>query len=177
MSILLHQLPAKRFYSKYFTLSYMHLEKETLVYMRMHGDIVNTAELPETLKILSSYLPRIFTSKCFNKKRFSFKREAKRTEIGHLLEHIVLEYLCEEKMKISSKNIVFSGVTSWDWTRDEFGTFHITIDSKVSDRELFARALEKGILLLNHIISICEKAEVKKDNKFLQTDRQNPLFA
>jgi len=177
MSILLHQLPAQRLYSKYFTLSYMNLTHDTLIYMRMHTEIVNTIDLPQTIAILKDYIPGIFSSKCFNKKNLSFKKEAKKTEIGHLLEHIVLEYLCSAKMRVCSENVVFSGFTSWDWTKDQFGTFHITIDATIQDRALFSESLEKGILLLNLIMSSGEKSTVNKNYKFMQTESRNTLFA
>ncbi|HUD44981.1 MAG TPA: hypothetical protein VMR41_05530 [Patescibacteria group bacterium] len=121
--------------------------------MKMLSPVFNTCEIPGTYSILRQNLPSIFTSKCFNDNQYSFKKEVKNTEIGHLFEHILLEYLCIEKIKMGYEDAVFNGVTNWNWIEDPKGTFHITVDAGWQEKELFMAAFEKSITLLNMILN------------------------
>lgn len=113
---------------------------------------VTTATLPTTGQILGRNLPSIFTCKCFNDANKEFSQECQNTELGHLFEHIMLEYLCMEKIQEGSKDAVYEGVTKWNWEEDPIGTFYINI--KIDERELdiIEKAFKRAIWLLNKIL-------------------------
>src|SRR5437868_15160394 len=93
-------------HSNYFKLSVKQKSSETYVKMVLFSPTVNTYMIPQTHKILLKFLPRIYLSKCFNEKGLSFSQEVKKTEIGHLFEHILLEYIFEQKSLHESYHIV-----------------------------------------------------------------------
>lgn len=146
----------QRFTYEHFSLWLYPAQTEIKMKMQMTTPIFNTCELPQTSAILKQILPSIFSSKCFNDNKYSFKREVKYTEIGHLFEHILLEYLCIEKIKLGFEDAVFTGVTNWNWVEDPKGTFYITVDAGWREKELFLSALEKTIYLLNMILDSLE---------------------
>jgi len=150
-----------------FSVKIAHSKDSTNIQMDMTIPIVNTKVLPLTSNILNSYLPSIFYSKCFNERNQSFKREVQRTEIGHLFEHIILEYLFLIKESRGSKNVVHNGLTHWNWTEDYHGVFHIDIDCAQKDKEVFYEALTKSINLTMLILA-SKDFGVEKKNKYLQ---------
>lgn len=120
---------------------------------------MHTSSLPATIPVLKKELPSIFHSLCFNDSNFTFKQEVRDTEIAHLFEHIVLEYLCHIKSVEGGDNVQFQGETKWNWAVDPRGTFHISIDSGLSLSHVFKKALEKAIELINKII---EESEARR---------------
>lgn len=138
--------------SDYFSLNIRHKENITNIVLRLGLPFAHTDEIPQTLSILRQDLPGIFETECFNNKDIPFEIEAKNTEIGHLFEHILLEYLCQIKCSLGSEDICFNGETSWNWKRDKFGTFHISVSAGLLDIKEFYLALEKSIYLLEKII-------------------------
>src|SRR5437868_1913418 len=114
--------------NNFFSLSVRQRSSETYVKMYLFSPTVNTYMIPQTYKILLKSLPRIYLSKCFNEKGLSFSQEVKRTEIGHLFEHILLEYIFELKSKYEPNNFAIKGETSWNWKRDPKGMFHILLN-------------------------------------------------
>lgn len=136
----------------YFSLMLRHSKGKTTITMQLLTATVNTIELPSTRKILKETLPHILRSKCFNDEQLPFSVEVAQTEIGHLFEHILLEYLCYLKLAKGSRDVVFSGTTDWNWYRDPKGMFHICINSGLSNMDIFPEALERSITLLDRII-------------------------
>jgi len=134
-----------------FSLKIVHRRVSTYLSMKLFTEVINTKDLPNTKRILKTILPSIFYSKCFNERNLPFSREVKCTEIGHLFEHIMLEYLCRLKLSRGFKEVEFEGLTRWNWYKEEKGTFHITINSTIHDREIFFQALGKSIALINFI--------------------------
>ncbi len=120
--------------------------------MTVFGMIVNTRSIPETYDILNTSLPQIFRSKCFNDDKLPFSKEVQSTEIGHLFEHILLEYLCDYKFTKGYNDAVFTGETSWNWKKDPYGTFHIRVNSAHDDIDIFQKALKKTIILVSLIM-------------------------
>lgn len=121
--------------------------------MSIFGPIVNTRSIPQTYSMLNTSLPQIFLSKCFNDDKLPFAKEVLRTEIGHLFEHILLEYLCDYKFTKGFDDVVFSGVTNWNWKKDPHGTFHIRVNSGYEDIDIFQKALERTIALVSLIMN------------------------
>lgn len=134
-----------------FSLAIYNGEINTRIIMELFASRVHTKDIPATSSILQKRLPSIFYSKCFNEKNYPFSQEVKNTEIGHLFEHILLEYLREIKLASGFKNPIYNGLTKWDWERDAVGVFHISIDAGVGDKDIFKKALHKSIELLLEI--------------------------
>lgn len=137
----------------YFFLNVHQLHRQTDMLMDLKIPEVNTIDVPATFGILNEALPNVLRSKCFNEENLSFKEEVKRTEIGHLFEHILLEYLCEQKMSFGRKSAVFRGVTNWNWIEEKRGTFHISVSCGKKEARIFWEALEKATRLLISILN------------------------
>jgi hypothetical protein len=120
--------------------------------MEMLNSIYNTRVLPNTHEFLRKHLPSILRSRCFNKHNYPFTKEVRATQIAHLFEHMILEYLSTSKRRRGVENHIHNGVTRWDWSVDKLGVFHIDIDSKKEDRELLLIALEKSVVLVSALM-------------------------
>lgn len=120
--------------------------------MVLFMESLTTRYFPGTYLTLSQHLPRIFRSRCFNQGHLPFEQEVQDTEMGHLFEHILLEYLCELKISRGASRAVFKGETWWDWRISRRGTYNIDIQSFNLDRKLFNEALRKAVKLFNFII-------------------------
>lgn len=142
-----------------FTLNISHLSRQTRLTMILKTHIVNTRDIPETYGILKVFLPTVLKSQCFNELGFSFRREVRSTEIGHLFEHILLEYLCIQKIARGGQNACYSGVTEWNWKKDQWGTFHIQVNAGLSDLTFFDEALTKSIQLLGMVLKPIENQQ------------------
>lgn len=145
---------------EHFSLQLYPREYEMQMTMQMSTSLVRTYDLPQTFPILQKLLPSIFTSKCFNDNKYPFIEEVRNTEMGHLFEHILLEYLCIEQVRHGDKDAIFSGVTKWNWTKDPRGTFHIRIDTGWDKSDMLFVALERSIQLLNTILDTKKRASV-----------------
>ncbi|HSX40687.1 MAG TPA: hypothetical protein VLF68_03675 [Candidatus Saccharimonadales bacterium] len=152
MSILKIPFSPDTLSSDYYRLNVSTFHDKTTIIMQLSFPVMTTASLPQTYNLLENFLPSIHVSKCFNDKHYSFRREVRSTEIGHLFEHILLEFLCKEKMSKGFEDAEFRGITHWDWNTDIRGTFHITINCGYIDAQLFPKALYKSVLLLNKIL-------------------------
>lgn len=143
--------PSLRHIQNFFSLKVYQKKKVTDITMKMFVGLTNTSGLPETLDILHNRLPKIYLHQCFNKDGLTFIQEVRQTEIGHLFEHILLEYLSILKNR-EDPDCVIKGATRWDWNNDPCGTFHIKINLGYQDREIFSIALERSINLLKIIL-------------------------
>ena len=128
-------------------------EKNSARIQMMISDSVTTADLPLTFQIIKTFLPSVLTSDCFNDLSLPFHKEIKNTEIGHLFEHILLEYMCQLKIAKGHRSAVFAGKTKWNWEREPMGTFHIHINCKPKDADIFPTALNKTIALMKMILN------------------------
>ena len=121
----------------------------------LRGTILNgplrTSFLPLTAILLKKYVPKIFMCQCYNEDNLPFSQELQNTETAHLLEHILLEFLCEEKLLHGADEAVFDGVTRW--YKDSPQHFEILISRKKSDQLFFATALERGLFVFDQIIA------------------------
>lgn len=127
--------------------------KRTRILMVVFGKTINTSEIPQTYAVLSRNLPQIFMSKCFNDGKLPFADEVRCTEVGHLFEHILLEYLCDFKMEKGYDDVAYSGRTRWNWKKDPRGVFYINISSGYEDTDIFPLALEKTITLVREVMT------------------------
>lgn len=139
------------FYShttEFFILRIAIEKRETHIVMELKKDKINTSQIPCVFSMLEKQLPNIFYSQCFNEKQLPFHIEVKSTELGHLFEHILLEYLCQIKMANGYDNVEYSGITDWNWKVNKRGTFNIAIDAGFSERIFLIRAIQKSSLLM-----------------------------
>jgi hypothetical protein len=125
---------------------------KTFLSMQLLGSAVNTREIPQTYSLLHKFLPAILRAQCFNDDQLPFRQEVCHTEIGHLFEHILLEYLCLEKLSRGYNRATYQGVTQWNWKKDPRGMFHICIDSGHADHGFFPIALKKTMQLMEIIL-------------------------
>jgi hypothetical protein len=122
--------------------------------MMLKNAPLTTYSLPQTSAILQNTIPSIFSNYCYNEKKIPFREEVKCTELGHLFEHIVLEYLCISKDKVFKdiQLVEFSGRTSWNWIKEPRGSFHIRIQKKKEDTSLISTPLTQSVALFERIL-------------------------
>lgn len=135
-----------------FSLIIQQKTSSTKIKMMMLTDPVNTAEFPYTFDLLQNYLPSVLTTECFNDQNLPFCQEVKNTELGHLFEHILLEYMCQLKIAKGHRSAAYAGRTRWNWKRDPRGLFHIHISCSLKDADIFPLALDKTINLMKIIL-------------------------
>ena len=135
-----------------FSLAIRQQPTSTKIIMTMHNDKLNTSSLPETFYLLQKLLPNVLLTECYNDENLPFSVEVRNTEIGHLFEHILLEYLCQIKLARGYNAAVFSGRTRWNWIRDPKGMFHIHLDCGEKDADFLPEALEKTISLMKILL-------------------------
>lgn len=141
-----------RFYSgKNYSLLMKRMKTETKMIMVIRSNIINTRDIPSATKILKELLPTIFVSKCYNEAKFPFCREVLETELGHLFEHILIEYLCLLKIENGYDNAEYTGLTKWNWHLFPKGSFHITVSASMKDSLLLTTALRKSMMLIDTI--------------------------
>lgn len=137
----------------YYSLTVNRGNEKTVIIMKMHIPQVTTSDFPQTRNFLKLYLPTILQSTCYNDEHLPFEIEVSKTEIGHLFEHILLEFLCILRIEMGYKKAVYEGVTDWNWIREPRGTFHITIKASSQELEMLSEAMNRTIILINAILS------------------------
>src|SRR3989338_10213423 len=133
----------------FFQLNLTQLKDQALLNIKFLTPFVNSRSISTLKNTLNLKLPSIFEHKCFNDNNLPFSREALNTELGHLYEHILIEYIHQFKKKNQFPGLVVKGVTSWNWNISPKGAFEIVINS--SDEDLFI--LREAILKTNTLMS------------------------
>lgn len=147
------QAVAKNHYDEdLFSLAISFEDQSTYIKMNMRDSRLLTSELPATCSLLQKHLPSIFECKCFNQDGLPFREEVKDTEVAHLFEHILLEYLCKYSLYGGHDDISFRGETSWNWMQESRGIFHIDINAGFKDIFSFQAACVESISLFNKIL-------------------------
>ncbi|HXS15033.1 MAG TPA: hypothetical protein VN711_02805 [Candidatus Saccharimonadales bacterium] len=154
MVVLTQPLPLLRPFAqnKFFSLQTYYKKKSFIILMHLFTSDMHTGKLSKTRPMLKKLLPTILESTCFNEGNKPFSEEVLRTEIGHLFEHILLEYLCQAKLADGHEEASFSGTTDWNWNTDPQGTFWITISLEEHDYEYVEMAMEKTQALMHAIL-------------------------
>jgi len=142
----------KNYSSGNFSIEFLVKERGTKMVMKMLIPIVNTAALPKTYRFLSQNSPTVLKTTCYNEGNLPFHQEVKSTEIGHLFEHLLLDYLCLEKVKDGHSLAEHCGRTDWNWEKDPWGLFYIFVDSGKKDRKYFRKATFQSISLLEKLL-------------------------
>lgn len=159
--------------SENFHISLRQSKQTIIITMHIEREDVTTTNMPCIAKLLKKELPTILQSTCFNEGNIPFYKEVLSTELGHLFEHMLLEYLCIAKIGMGFKEAVFSGVTKWDWNKDPYGTFHIEIDIEKNDQVFLTPALQKTITLFKKVLLSTQ--EVPFANERISSQTTMPL--
>lgn len=95
--------------------------RHTRITMRFRHHLYSS-HIPGLAQLLLSMLPSLREHDCINRRNLSFEEELTQTELGHVFEHVILEVL-------SLRGVCTRGQTTWNWERDQIGTYHITINT------------------------------------------------
>lgn len=152
-----------KFSSKHFVRSFQFKKDKVVINLAIKNMPYTMDVFPGSRAVLSKFLPSIFKCQCFNPKNQSFYKEAKKTEIAHLFEHIILEYMCLEKVEYTDE-ISYSGKTSWN-SKKITGDFKIEIECSVADSFVFLKALAKSIKLMDIILAEGKMCYLKTQRK------------
>lgn len=120
--------------------------------MRVRQESAWTDEFPETVSILEGALPTVLETRCFNDWDLPFAEEVKATAMGHLFEHIALDYLCIDKVMTAHQDARFRGHTRWNWEKFPEGSFLVCLEVPQQDQNLLLSALPKTIYLTEQIL-------------------------
>lgn len=147
----------KDYHSHNFHVNFEQKADRVVLAQEVFNPALYTEDLPCTLAVLEKRIPTIFTNHCRNGKGYTFKREAKNTEVGHLFEHLILENLKLLALK-KRKTADYRGVTSWDWSNNRRGSFDIVVYSGKKDKKLFSIAFAKSVRIMEEIFGIKQRA-------------------
>ncbi|HSX39370.1 MAG TPA: hypothetical protein VLI92_02160 [Candidatus Saccharimonadales bacterium] len=128
-----------------------YLNRSTSIVLK--STINSTKLFPQIDILLQQEFPQVLKTQCFNHKNLPFCEEVHETEIGHLLEHIIIAHLFESKRLQGLTNIIFDGETSWNWLEDEEGTFYITIKGNTDYLDVLSDSILKSVKILLKVIS------------------------
>lgn len=163
-----------------FSLAITQQSRSTKIHMQLLNNRVNTSDIPLVVDLLNQHLPNVLLTQCFNEEDLPFDVEVKNTEIGHLFEHILLEYLCQLKIGKGSVNASYSGRTSWNWVRDPMGTFHIRLSCGIKDADILPLAVEKTIslmkVLLQEDLPIADTLTIREDGETTLTFKESATY-
>lgn len=148
--------------SSLFTLLMKRSEYVTKLIMKLHMSTISTKDIPLTSQILKNNLPTVLRSTCYNEYKFPFRKEVLKTEIGHLFEHILIEYLCILKINEGFDEAEYTGLTKWNWKLYKKGSFHITISAGLEDTIRLSTALHLSINLINKLIESINLTSLQK---------------
>lgn len=143
---------------KLFSLIIIQKKTKTQIIMDLLYTNLNTESIPFLVDHLEENLPSVLFATCYNDQGLPFNEEVRNTEIGHLFEHILLEYLCQHKLAKGAKRATYVGQTKWNWTRDPLGRFHIHLNCGSKDADIFPPALEKTVSLMKVILGHKQKS-------------------
>ena len=147
----------KYFVENLFSLAIIQKQTRTKIIMDLLYNQVNTEEIPFIIDLLKENLPGVLATTCYNDMDLPFDEEVSHTEIGHLFEHILLEYLCQHKIKKGARRATYAGRTTWNWVRDPFGRFHIHLSCGKKDADILPLAIEQTVSLMKLILGYNQK--------------------
>ena len=149
---LLQPAVQKYFVENLFSLAIIQKQTRTKITMDLLHNQINTEEIPFITDLLQENLPSVLSTTCYNDLGLPFDEEVRNTEIGHLFEHILLEYLCQNKLAKGARRATYAGRTTWNWVRDPLGRFHIHLNCGKKDSDILPRALEQTVALMKIIL-------------------------
>jgi len=126
--------------------------KTTLFCLTVRPELLYASAFPTLVETLTKKVLNIFSCECFNPHGNAFKKEVVNTETGHLFEHILLEFLCDEKLKYGYRQVEYNGMTQWNWKEEKPGVYNICIDVSSNEYEILTQALSKTLDVINGLI-------------------------
>lgn len=141
------------YYATQFSLAWKQEKNTVRLFYKSDRSHLTTQTLPNTVWLLSYYLPAIVNHKCINDENLPFISEAANTEIAHLFEHILIECICREYSKLGDKSVVAKGVTRWHSTRFYEGEFYIDIEVSNLSETIFAIAMERATTIMEKVLA------------------------
>lgn len=153
-----------------FSLQIRYKAHTTVLIMQFFNEAISTRQFPYTLQLLEQHAPKVLQTKCFNPLNLSFREEVVNTELGHLFEHILIQFLCEETIIAGADAALFDAETEWNWRRYPKGNFKIVVQGKVK-KEILQRALLKSI----RVVELLFATQLNKTEKVTDAMRQQPL--
>lgn len=133
----------------------LHLTQKissTRIILQSLNEYVNTKHITSIDGLLKEHLPTVLLTTCYNDDNLPFSIEVRNTEIGHLFEHILLEYLCQLKIAKGANRAVFHGRTRWNWEKDPWGKFYIRLNCGRKDADILPLALQKTVELMKLLL-------------------------
>ncbi len=149
---LLQPAVQKYFVENLFSLAITQKQTRTKITMDLLYNQISTQEIPLITDLLEENLPSVLATTCYNDFGLPFDEEVRNTEIGHLFEHILLEYLCQNKLAKGARRATYVGRTTWNWVRDPLGRFHIHLTCGRKDADILPLALEQTVALMKIIL-------------------------
>ncbi len=162
----------KCFFDDLFVINIKQRRTHTEITLQLLTDDVLTEKLPQVSSLLEQFIPQIFEHNCFNGAQLSFAQEVKNTEIGHLFEHVLLEYISQIKFTREKKQTGLKGETYWDWNSEPRGTFHIVLSLSREESDVLLEALGKGVHLLKIILN-SQTAQPAPKKELIDTLKRN----
>lgn len=142
--------------SPYFRLYIDADKKKTSITMDMLTPFLTTKSLENVKLFFLQNIPGILKNRCFNDANLPFEKEIEQTELGHLFEHMILEFLCREKRLLGYSNVLYNGRTRWNWEKERKGIFHIAINTGTAEKEILNKALVSSVDLINKLLDNSE---------------------
>src|SRR5690349_14105830 len=115
-----------------YTLNIQQFSTECIIELRSDPEYASTSKYNRIVEFLRTELSSILTCECDNPGNKPFAQEVENTELGHLFEHILLEYLVQEKLACGELEASFEGRTYWD-TNNALSPFMIHVQIPVTD--------------------------------------------
>lgn len=141
------------FASSYFSLRYALYHKRVKLTFVVQPEFASTSSLPYTSDFLQTNCPGVLDTQCHNYDHLPFREEVKKTELGHLFEHLLLTCMRDEKEKAGQTNFCISAQTDWNWRKQEKGIFHIKVAIEDMDEKMFALALFTSCRTMQGLLS------------------------
>ena len=116
--------------------------------------ILFTSELPDFDQRLLQCLPSLRSTICHNEDGLSFADELRATEMGHVVEHMVLALLTEQ-------GIYAKGTTEWDWFTEPEGSFTITLFGRGFDPPTVTLAVAGALRVLEPLLPLTSSNELQ----------------
>lgn len=124
----------------------------TILEMTVKNGFLKTGQFPMTRSLLLTRIPEVLETQCFNDEHLAFYDEVVDTEIAHLFEHLVLEYICQLKIMAGYQSADHCGRTYWN-TQSNNGYFRVKIDACFRDRDFVEAAVARSVQIIEEIFA------------------------
>lgn len=111
-----------------------------------------TSELPGFDQRLLQCLPSLLSTICHNDDGLSFADELRATEMGHVVEHMLLALLSEH-------DIYAKGTTEWNWFAEPEGSFTITLFGYGLEPSTVELTVASALQVLEPLLPAVSRAE------------------